>query len=63
MKLEDIVKVINKVMRPWKNRILLSIGRGILQAVKDDKAIQQIQVTLLADEVKDQVESMAHIGS
>lgn len=62
MRLEDIVKIVNKLLGPWKNRILLIIGRGVLLATKDSKNIQQVQISLLADEVKDQVESMAHFG-
>lgn len=62
MRVEDILKVIRQAIRPIKNKLLLTIGRGVLLAVKDDKKIQQVQLTLLADEVKDQVESMAHFG-
>lgn len=62
MRVEDVVRIIRQTIRPIKNKILLSIGRGILLAAKDDKEIQQVQLTLLADEVKDQVESMAHFG-
>ena len=62
MRVEDVVRIIRQTIRPIKNKILLSIGRGILLAAKDDKGIQQVQLTLLADEVKDQVESMAHFG-
>lgn len=62
MRVEDVVKIIRQVIRPIKNKVLLTIGRGILLAAKDDKEIQQVQITLLADEVKDQVESMGHFG-
>ena len=62
MKIEDIVKIVNRIMTPWKRRILLTIGRGILLAAKDDKDIQLIQGSFLQDEVKDDVESMAHFG-
>lgn len=59
---KDVAKIIRQMVTPLKNRVLLTIGRGILLASKDDKFIQQLQVSLLADEVKDQVESMAHFG-
>lgn len=62
MRIEDIVRAVNKLMRPIKNRLFLAIGRGILLAAKDDGKIQTIQATFLADETKDQVESMAHFG-
>lgn len=62
MKIEDIAKIFQKLFKPWKNRILLLVGRGILLATKDSSGIQQLQVTLLAGEVKDQVELMGHFG-
>ena len=62
MRIEDVTKIFSKLFRPWKNRILLTIGRGILLATKDSGNIQNVQITLLADEVKDQVESMGHFG-
>lgn len=62
MRIEDISKIFQKLFRPWKNRILLLVGRGILLATKDSTDIQQLQVTLLAGEVKDQVELMGHFG-
>lgn len=62
MRAEDVVRIIRQVIRPIKNKLLLTVGRGILLAAKDSKEIQQLQITLLADEIKDQVESMAHFG-
>ena len=59
---DDIRKVVRDIVKPLQNKVLLLVGRGILLAVKDDQKIQQLQVTLLADEVKDQVESFAHFG-
>ena len=62
MRIEDVAKIFQRLFKPWKNRILLLVGRGILLATKDSTDIQQLQVTLLAGEVKDQVELMGHFG-
>lgn len=62
MSIETIQRAFSVLFKPWKNRILLMIGRGVLLASKDSDGIQKIQLTLLADEVKDQVENMAHFG-
>jgi phage baseplate assembly protein V len=59
---DDIRRLVSETVRPLKNMVLLSIGRGIILAVNDAEKIQQLQATLLADEVKDQVESFAHFG-
>lgn len=60
--IKDIQKVIREMVKPLQNRVLLMVGRGILMAITDTSKIQQVQLTLLADEVKDQVESFAHFG-
>lgn len=59
---DDIRKVVADTLRPLKNKILLLVGRGVILAVNDAEKIQQLQATLLADEVKDQIESFAHFG-
>lgn len=59
---DAIRKVVRDIVKPLQNKVLLLVGRGILLAVNDSTKIQQLQVTLLADEVKDQVESFAHFG-
>lgn len=60
--IDDIRKAVKDIVKPLQNKVLLLVGRGILMAVDDSKNIQQIQITLLADEVKDQVESFSHFG-
>ncbi len=62
MKASDLLNFISRAVAPLKRKVSLMVGRGVLLAVKDSTDIQQIQLTLLADEVKDQVESMGHFG-
>jgi phage baseplate assembly protein V len=59
---DDIRKAVSDIVRPLKNKVLLMVGRGIILAVSDGEKIQQLQITLLADEVKDQVESFGQFG-
>lgn len=60
--IDDIKRVITQTVNPLKNKILLMIGRGIVTTTNDTTPTQQIQATLLADEVKDQIESFNHFG-
>lgn len=62
MNISDLQRVIRDMVKPIKNSMLLMIGRGILLAADDSKKIQLIQASLLADEVKDQMESFGHYG-
>lgn len=59
---DEIRKAVTSMVMPLKNKILLMVGRGIIMAVNDSNKIQQMQITLLADEVKDQVEVFNHFG-
>jgi phage baseplate assembly protein V len=58
----DLINFLKRAMQPLKDRVLLMAGRAILMAVKDDKAIQQVQVSALAGETMDKVESYQQFG-
>jgi len=62
MQAADLIKFISRAIAPIKRKIALTVGRGLLLAIKDSEGLQQVQLTLLADEVKDQVELMGHFG-
>lgn len=62
MRADDVIKIIRRALLPIKRKVMLTIGRGVLMAVQDGKDLQQMQITLLADEVKGQVEHMGHFG-
>jgi phage baseplate assembly protein V len=62
MNVSDIQRIVRDMVKPLKNAALLMIGRGILLAADDTQKIQLIQASLLADEVKDQMEMFAHYG-
>lgn len=41
---------------------MLMVARGVVQLIADDKGLQNIQVTLLADEIRDNVERFQNYG-
>jgi phage baseplate assembly protein V len=57
-----MIDAIQKLTEGTKNRALLMIGRCILRAISDDKAVQLVQAQLLADEIQDDVERIQQYG-
>lgn len=53
---------INKMLQPIKNRIQNMVARGTLGAVGDGTKLQNGQVNLMADEVKDNLERFQQYG-
>jgi phage baseplate assembly protein V len=51
-----------RLMAPLVARVRLSIARGVLNLVDDARKLQEAQVTLLADEVRDKVERFQDYG-
>lgn len=49
----DVVRLIQKVMAPLQRRVRLMVGRGIINLVDDSLKEQGVQISLLADEVRD----------
>lgn len=62
MKQDDLINFFKRAMQPLKDRVLLMVGRAIITAVKDDKAIQQFQLKALAEESFDKVEHYQQFG-
>lgn len=57
-----MIEQIQKLMAPLHRRIMLSIGRCVLNAVYDGNPVQLVQMSMLSDEVRDKVERMAEYG-
>jgi phage baseplate assembly protein V len=53
---------LNKWIAPLKRRVLLMVSRAILRAVNDQAPLQQVQISLLADELRDKVEHFQSYG-
>lgn len=60
--LRDLRRVIETAVRPVRQRVLMTVARGILEAVKDDGGIQLAKISLLKDEVRDDVERVQNFG-
>lgn len=57
-----MVNLFNRLIAPYARRIRLTVSRGIIRLVDDSLGIQQAQVALLADELRDQVERFQQYG-
>lgn len=60
----DVLALVKKYVDPIRRRVALMIGRCVIQAVSDttDNALQTSQVTILAGEVQDDVETVRQYG-
>lgn len=57
-----MIDAIQKIVAPLQRRVMLMIGRAVINAVTDDAKMQMLQVSLLSDEVREGVERMAEYG-
>lgn len=58
----NLMQQIQRILNPWKRRILLTVGKAVIAAVKNDTAIQLCQVKLMKDELKSDVERIQEYG-
>lgn len=58
----DIAAVVKKLLSPIARRVGLMIVRGTVSSVDDSKSLQTMQVSLLADQVRDIVERFQQYG-
>ncbi len=47
---------------PLQRRLMLMVGRAVIEAVDDGQKVQVLQLSLLADEVRDEVERFQEYG-
>lgn len=59
---EEDISNIKRIVSPTMRRAQLSTARGSIESVKDSGNIQTVQVTLLAEEVRDKVEKIGEYG-
>jgi phage baseplate assembly protein V len=57
-----MASVIEKMLRPIKNRIMMLIGRALIVAIDDSKKTQLLQLNLLHDETATDVERFEDYG-
>lgn len=57
-----MVRGLERALKPLKQRVMLTIGRAMVLLVNDALKLQGLQVSLLADEVRDDVERFQQYG-
>lgn len=57
-----MIDQIQRMMAPLQRRIMLSIGRAVLNAVYDGSPAQLVQASMLSDETRDKMERLAEYG-
>lgn len=60
--LEQFVRLIKSLLDPIKRRVFLMIARGIVENVNDGEGVQFLQVSLLAGELRDELEHFGNYG-
>ncbi|MGD9664377.1 MAG: phage baseplate assembly protein V [Novosphingobium sp.] len=51
-----------RMVEPIQRRVMMAIGRAVLNAVYDGSKAQLVQASMLGDEVRDKMERMAEYG-
>lgn len=59
---EVISRIVENMMRPLRQRIMMAIARGILEGSDDSKGIQIVKVSLMKDEVREGLERVQNFG-
>ncbi len=57
-----MIRAIAKLTAPLQRRIMLMVGRGVIELVNDALSVQGLQLSLMADEVRDRVERFQEYG-
>lgn len=57
-----MIELINKALAPARRAIANMVGRAVLQAIKDDAKMQELQISLLTDEVRQRAERFQNYG-
>lgn len=57
-----MIKGMDKILGPLKRRIMGMITRAVVSAVMDDKGIQKLKISLLADEEHNNIERIQQYG-
>ncbi|NIO79125.1 MAG: hypothetical protein GTN53_01030 [Candidatus Aminicenantes bacterium] len=62
MALNSALAQLERWLSPWKQRILLMVGKAIIKAVKDTDNLQVVQVQLMGNEIKGDIERIQEYG-
>lgn len=53
---------LRRLLTPIKNRVMNLVGRGVVKKVDDARKLQELQISALAGEVRDEVERFQQFG-
>lgn len=57
-----MLRTINKLLLPFQRKLMQIVSRGVVNLANDSLKMQEIQITLLADETLDSVERVQDYG-
>ncbi len=60
--MNSIVRLVAKMISPLRNRVSNMVARAVISSVDDGKKVQAIQLGLLSDETRDDVERFQEYG-
>lgn len=62
MDANSIARIVENIIRPLRQRIMMAVARGILEGSDDSKGIQIVKVSLMKDEVREGLERVQNFG-
>lgn len=62
MTMKKFSRLVTEIMRPLRNRVMMTIARGVIESVDDSKKMQLVKLSLLPGEVRDKVERFQNYG-
>jgi len=60
--IKQIRAIVEQITKPMRDRIFMLIARGVIDAVNDTGGVQSVKMSLLADEVRDDLERFQNYG-
>lgn len=56
------LSMLNKILKPLKDRVAMMLAKGLLEAVSDEKAMQLIKLSMYEGEVQEDIEHVHSYG-
>lgn len=58
----DLQRLVNRMIAPLRRCVALMVARAVVQMVNDAPRMQELQISLLSDEMRDRVERFQNYG-
>lgn len=55
-------RLLDKALAPLRRRVMLMVNRAVISLIDDEKSLQQLQATLLSNEVRNKIERFQDYG-